>query len=159
MIIYRRRRKLKTNYAKRLILLKSGKNRIVLRLSNLYVNIQYVEHDPKGDLVKFTLLSKDLAKYGWKKSFKSIPASYLTGYLFGKKILAKKFKKDIIMDLGLQNAFKKGKLFATIKGLLDAGVNMSVSQEVFPTDERLAGKHNKTEKLVEGVKKKIDSEF
>jgi len=86
MSVYNRRRDLKTNYAKRLAMLKSGKSRIVLRLTNLYVNIQYVEHNAKGDSISLALLSKELKEFGWNKSFKSIPACYLAGYLFGKNV-------------------------------------------------------------------------
>jgi large subunit ribosomal protein L18 len=159
MKVYERRRDLKTNYAKRLALLKSGKNRIVLRLTNLYANIQYVEHNVKGDNVKLTLLSKELKEFGWNKTFKSTPACYLAGYLFGKECLAKKLNKDVILDLGLQNAFKQGRIFSCVKGIKDSGINISVSEDVFPSEDRINGKHNKTEQLFKSTKSAIDAKY
>jgi large subunit ribosomal protein L18 len=157
MPVYTRRRNLKTNYAKRLAMLKSGKSRIVLRLTNLYANIQYVEHNVKGDTIKFALLSKDLKEFGWTKGFKSIPACYLAGYLFGKTVISKKLKKDAILDLGLQNAFKQGKIFACVKGIIDSGLEIPVNEEAYPKEERIKGKHNKTEQLFTSVKNAIDA--
>jgi len=157
--VYKRRRELKTNYAKRMSLLKSGNNRVVLRISNLYANIQYVEHNTKGDNTKFSLLSKDLNEFGWTKGYKSVPACYLAGYLFGKNVLHNKLKKDAILDLGLQNAFKNGRLFAVVKGVIDSGLNIPCDKEVFPSDDRIKGKHNKTEQLFTTVKNAIDIKF
>lgn len=157
--IYNRRKNLKTNYAKRLALLKSGKNRVVLRLSNLYANIQYVEHNTKGDSIKIAILSKELSELGWTNSFKSIPACYLSGYLFGKTVLQKKLNKNVILDLGLQNAFKKGRLFACVKGIVDSGLDLPVSEESFPSDERINGKHNKKDQLFNKVKSAIDAKL
>jgi large subunit ribosomal protein L18 len=137
-------------------MLKSGKTRVVLRLTNLYANIQYVEHNAKGDSIKFALLSKELKEFGWDKSFKSIPACYLAGYLFGKTVIGNKLKKDAILDLGLQNAFKQGKLFACVKGMNDAGLNVLASEEAYPKEDRLKGKHNKTDQLFTTVKSAID---
>lgn len=159
MTVYERRKNLKTNYAKRLALLKSGKNRIVLRVTNLYANVQYVEHNPKGDNVKLSLLSKEIKEFGWNKSFKSTPACYLAGYLFGKECLAKKFSKDVILDLGLQNAFKQGRIFACVKGIKDSGLNILVSEEAFPNEDRITGKHNKTEQLFKTTKSAIDAKY
>jgi len=156
---YRRRRELKTNYAKRFTLLKSGKNRIVIRVSNLYINVQYVEHNTKGDNIKLSVMSKELKKFGWLKGFKSVPASYLTGYLFGKKALNKKLNKDVIVDFGLHKVFKKGRLFAVVKGLIDQGLKVPTDPKVFLSNERITGKHNKTDKLFAEVKAKIDSKF
>ena len=159
MTVYRRRRELKTNYAKRLGMLKSGKTRIVLRLTNLYANIQYVEHNAKGDAIKFALLSKELKEFGWNKGLKSTPACYLAGYLFGKTVIGKKFKKEAILDLGLQNAFKKGKLFACVKGIIDAGIDLPCGEEAFPKEDRLNGKHIKAEQLFASVKSAIDAKL
>jgi len=157
MPVYRRRKEQKTNYAKRLALLKSGQNRIVLRLSNLYVNLQYVEHNTKGDNVKLGLLSKELKEFGWDKSYKSLPACYLTGYLFGKLTLQKKLKKEVILDLGLQNSFRKGKIYSALKGIVDAGINVALGEDVFPEESRINGSHIKLESLFKKVKEAIDT--
>ena len=88
----RRRKEYKTDYKKRFGLLKSGVPRIVFRKTNKYVSAQYVTSKEAQDKVILGISSKNLIKYGWpeisKGSLKSITASYLTGYLVGKKILS-----------------------------------------------------------------------
>ena len=83
----RRRREGKTNYSKRIMLLKSERPRVVFRRSNKYVAGQYVESHDAQDKVIFGVDSRELLKYGWpeesKGSLKSVTASYLTGYLIG----------------------------------------------------------------------------
>jgi len=156
---YRRKRELKTNYAKRLALLKSGKPRVVLRLSNLYLHLMYVEHSPTGDVTKLYLTSKALKKYGWSKGYRSLPACYLAGFLFGKEVIKRKFKPEVVLDLGMQNAFKKGRLFAGVKGMIDANLKIPASEEAFPDEARLKGTHIKAEDLFEMVKKNISAQY
>ena len=90
----RRRRENKTDYKLRMNLLKSGKNRIVIRKTNKYFIVQVVESRESQDKVLVGVSSKDLLKNGWDKEFsgslKSLPAGYLTGLLFAKKIEDKK---------------------------------------------------------------------
>ena len=109
--------------------------------------------------MKFALLSKEIKEFGWSKTFKSTPACYLAGYLFGKACLGNKLKKDAILDLGLQNAFKKGRLFACVKGMNDAGLNIPVGEDAYPTEDRINGKHNKTEQLFKATKSAIDAKY
>ena len=93
-IAKRRRREAKTDYVKRIKLLKSGKPRVVMRKTNKYINVQYVVSKEAKDDVKIGLSSKNLLRLGWPKeaagSLKSLTASYLTGYLIGKEIIKKK---------------------------------------------------------------------
>ncbi len=156
MPVYRRRKEMKTNYAKRLSLLKSKTNRLVLRLSNTYCNLEYVLHNPKGDLIKFSISSKSIKKFGWNKGFKSLPACYLTGYLFGKEINKLKLEQNLILDLGLQHAFPKGRIFATVKGAIDADIKLSVDEKMIPSEDRISGKHINAEELFKKVKTAID---
>ena len=99
----RRKRENKTNYLKRLKLLKSETPRIVFRKTNKYVIAQYVTNNQTVDKIELGVNSRDLMKHGWPKEFqgslKSIPASYLVGYLIGKKIKDKKLKEKIIKQL------------------------------------------------------------
>ena len=90
----RRRKEFKTDYKKRFALLKSGLPRVIFRKTNKYLIVQYVKSDNAQDKILLGIDSKVLLKYGWPKeeSIKSIPAAYLTGYLFGKKILLKKLE-------------------------------------------------------------------
>jgi len=64
--------------------------------------------------------------HGWKKesgSLKSIPASYLTGYLIGKQIIKKSLETPIV-DFGMIRVLHKTKVFGFLKGLIDAGVGI-----------------------------------
>ena len=98
----------------------------------------------------------------WNKeahnSLKSLPASYLTGYLIGSKIDEKTRKKGLIVDLGMYRNVHKSKLYAFIKGLIDAGVEVTSKEDIFPDEDRLKGIHLKNEvvsKKFEEIKKKI----
>ena len=108
----RRRQEQKTDYGKRLKLLKSGKPRVVFRKTNKYVIGQYVTSSEAQDKIELGVSSKNLIKYGWpesaKGSLKSITASYLTGLLIGKQILSKKLEMPIV-DLGMLRTSHKTK--------------------------------------------------
>lgn len=141
-----RRKKHKTDYLKRLKLLKSGKPRVVFRRTNRYLIAQYVESREAKDKVIFSINSKDLFSYSWPKEFenslKTLPASYLTGYLIGKQIIKKKLEQPVV-DLGMIQALHKTKVYAFIKGLIDSGIKISCKEEAFPDEDRLKGKHLK----------------
>ena len=140
VVPFRRKREGRTNYRKRLNLLKSGLPRLVIRRTNKYLIAQIVNYDPKGDKVLTTITSKALQKMGWKFSCKNLPAAYLLGLLIGKK--AKELNVDkVILDIGLHRATKGNRLFAFVKGVLDSGINVPVDESMFPSDERLSGKH------------------
>lgn len=136
----RRKREGRTNYRKRLALLKSRKPRLVVRKSNKHVVVQLVQYAPDGDVVIEALNSKLLEKKGWKHSTKSIPACYLTGLAFGSKALAKGVK-EAVLDLGLHPPVKGSRIYAVLKGVVDAGLNVPCQENVFPAKDRLAGKH------------------
>jgi len=142
-IMKRRRRENKTDYKLRKGLLKSGIPRIVVRKTNKYFIVQAVESNEAQDKVIASITSKDLLKNGWDAkmsgSLKSIPAGYLTGLLLAKKLKGKKY----IMDLGMARTFKGSRVFAVVKGLIDGGLDISVNDKVFPSEERLNGEHLK----------------
>lgn len=156
---YRRRRQGKTNYHKRLKLLQSEKPRFVVRRSNTGMICQIVVYEPKGDKILAQATAKDVRSAGLTQtSGKSIPASYLTGYIAGMR--AKKAGvTEAIVDIGMQVSSKGNRLYAAVKGALDAGLTMPVSKEVLPSDERISGKHitDHTSKAidVQGIKGKI----
>lgn len=155
---FRREREGKTNYKKRLALLKSRAKRFVIRISNKNILCQIVSYDGKTDTVLASGSSKELAKLGWKGATSNIPAAYLTGYLCGVK--AKKAKvTEAVPDLGFTQVIKGSKPFAALKGGLDAGVQMNHDEAVLPPQERLDGAHidAKIKTQVADVKKKIDS--
>ena len=160
----RRRNENKTDYMKRLKLLKSESPRIVFRKTNKYVIAQYVTSHETRDKVEIAINSKKLMNYGWPKEFKgslkSIPASYFTGFLIGKVVLKSK-KKNPIVDFGMIRNVHKSRSFAFLKGLVDAGIKIKHKEDSFPVDERIIGKHMKKDfsNTFQKIKNKIESEF
>lgn len=136
----KRRREGKTNYRKRLKLLLSRKPRLVVRITNRRVIAQVVEYDPKGDRVLIGVDSSMLAKYGWKGDLNNTPAAYLTGLLVGKKAVERGIK-EAILDIGLRTPTKGSRVFAVLKGALDAGLSVPHSKEILPDDSRIRGEH------------------
>ncbi|ADD09308.1 50S ribosomal protein L18 [Candidatus Aciduliprofundum boonei] len=153
----RRRREGKTNYRKRLAYLKSGKPRAVVRKTLRYVIVQIVEYHDDGDKILVGVNSSHLKKYGWKGSFKNTPAAYLTGYLAGKLAL-KKGIEEAVLDIGLQSPVKGSRVFAALKGMVDAGLYVPHSEEVYPSEDRIKGEHISEEiaKMFEEVKAKME---
>ena len=157
--IKRRRREHRTDYARRIRLLKSGAPRIVLRKTNRYFIAQYVGSREAQDTVEVGVTSSELLKHGWpakfKNSLKSTPAAYLTGLLLGKMISDKKEKS--IVDFGMMRTIQKNRLFAFLKGLKDAGVKIECDEKDFPSEDRINGKHLKEDfsKEFDTIKSKI----
>lgn len=134
---YRRRLGGKTNYKKRLNLLKSKKPRLIIRRTNKYIIMQIAEFTNKGDKILYSANSKELSKFGWNLSFKNLPAAYLTGLLLGKKIKGQ--LDEAILDIGVQE--KSPKLFAALKGVVDSGLNVPHSEDNLPNKDLISGKH------------------
>jgi large subunit ribosomal protein L18 len=140
----RRRTEGKTDYAKRIKLLRSEAPRLVFRKTNRYIIAEYITSKEAQDKVETGANSRDLKKYGWPEEFegslKSTTAAYLTGFLIGKEIIKKKLKTPIV-DLGMIRAISKNKAFAFMKGAIDAGVKINCPEENFPDEDRISGKH------------------
>lgn len=153
---FKRRRLGKTDYKRRLKLLSSDKPRLVVRRSLNYITTQIVKPDKKGDVVLAGLTSRQLKKLNWNFACDNLPASYLTGLLIGKLSQKKKIN-EVILDSGLYQSTKGNKIYAVVKGAKDAGLNISVGEEVLPSEERIKGKHisDNVEKEFDIVKKKI----
>ncbi len=158
-IVYRRKREGKTDYKKRLNYLKSGKIRIVIRPSTNNMTIQAVKFEMDGDKVLLTVQSTDLRKMGWNYATGNIPASYLTGLLFGVK--AKEIVKEGVIDLGLRPVIKGTRIPATIKGLVDAGLQFNYDEKIFPSEESISGKviAEFAEQLSKEDKEKYEKQF
>jgi len=148
--IKRRRQEGKTDYHARLAMLKSLKQRLVIRRSNRYIIAQIVESDTAQDKVLAGFSSKELSGKGWpgNGSIKNLAAAYLTGFLLGKKVKDK--NAEIIVDLGMNRNVKKSKIYAVVKGAIDSGLNIAVSEDVLPTLEeiKLKDTHKLIDKLV-----------
>ncbi|MEM2781409.1 MAG: 50S ribosomal protein L18 [Nitrososphaerota archaeon] len=134
----KRRRMGLTNYRKRLKLIKSGLPRLVIRRTNRYVIVQAIQSLAGGDRTLTATVSKELRKLGWNGGLKNTPAAYLTGFLAGMKMRRLGIKK-LVADLGLFS--KASRLYAVIKGIIDAGIEVPVSEDVLPSEERLKGTH------------------
>ena len=137
---FRRKREGKTHYKKRLELLKSGKTRLVIRKTNTSILVQFVNYEPEGDKVLLSFNSKKLSDKGWNFSKKSLPAAYLSGLMAGNMALKLKIS-DAILDLGLQSPLKGSSLYAVLKGVIDAGIQIPHSNDIFPSDDRISGQH------------------
>lgn len=153
---HRRKREGKTNYKKRLQLLKGRTDRLVIRKTNTQIIIQFVRYQEDGDQVLLTVQSKELEKQGWKHSKNNLPAAYLAGLVAGYQAQTKKIK-NAILDIGLQGPKKGGRIYAALKGVIDSGLKVPASEEIFPTEDRLKGTHinDKISKDFETTKSKI----
>ncbi|MDA1196532.1 MAG: 50S ribosomal protein L18 [Nanoarchaeota archaeon] len=139
-VAYKRKTQGRTNYKKRLALLKSNKPRLVIRTSSSNLTAQIVEFNPKGDQITASAHTKDLVKLGWKAPLGNSSAAYLTGLLIGKKA-AKKGVKEAIVDTGLHKPVRGSRVYAAVKGAKEAGISIPVDEEVFPSEDRILGKH------------------
>lgn len=137
---FRRHKEGKTDYRKRLRLLKSGDTRFVVRKSLNQIITQFVDYDPKGDKVKCSAVSNELEQYDWPFTSSNIPSAYLTGYLSGSRAVSAGIKKAVF-DMGLERPIPGSRFYAALKGAIDAGVKIPENEKAFPPEERIKGKH------------------
>lgn len=137
---YRRKREGKTNYKKRLKILKANKPRLAIRKSLKNITIQIIEYHPEGDKIITSVVSKELEKLGWSFNKSNIPSAYLTGLLLGKKAIGNKIN-EVVVDFGLNESVKGSKLYAVLKGISDSGLAVPVSEKILPHEDRIVGKH------------------
>lgn len=138
---FRRRREGKTNYRSRRALVLSRVPRLVVRLTLKNAIIQVIEAESIGDKVVVSAHSRELVKtYGWKYSGGNIPSAYLTGLLCGYKALSNGVEKAFL-DIGLHIPSKGTRLFAALKGVVDAGVEVPHSEDILPSENRISGEH------------------
>ncbi len=102
---FRRRREGRTNYHVRYKLILSKKPRVVVRKSNASTTLQLVIAEQTGDKTLLTVNSKELKDFGYTLSTGNLPAAYLTGLLFGKKMQAMGTGEGIA-DIGLHASTK-----------------------------------------------------
>ena len=156
---FNRRRKGITDYKKRLKLLLAGKPRLVIRKTLNNSGAQLVGYDPKGDKIVLSAHSSELKKYGWAGNTGNLPSAYLTGLLLGQKA-KKKGVKEAVLDLGLNTPVKGGRLYGTLKGVIDAGVNVAHDEEILPSEDRIKGAHIvKYSGALKSEKEKYDKQF
>lgn len=131
---FRRRKSGKTNYAKRLALVRSGKIKIVVRKTSSQIIAQAIKFNPKGDETLTSATSKELDKFGFYGT-NNTPSAYLTGLLLGKRMS----EKEAVLDIGRKTPSHGSVVFACLKGLVDAGINIPHSNEAIPSEERING--------------------
>ena len=157
----RRRSEKKTDYNARISLLSGYKPRVVFRKTNSYIIGQMITSKEAQDKIVVGVTSKDLLKFGWPEklagSLKSLPAAYLTGLLLGKKIVKEK-QTECIFDLGLLRSLPKTRIYAFLKGVIDAGVKIPADKKMFPEDKRIKGEHLKNDvpKIFDKVKSEVE---
>ncbi|MGC9780468.1 MAG: 50S ribosomal protein L18 [Candidatus Heimdallarchaeota archaeon] len=135
---FRRRREGKTNFHRRKRLLRSDKNRLVVRRSNKHERVSIVKAKVIGDETLVDASSQHLKQYGWKGATGNVPASYLTGYLAGKYAKALGIK-EAILDIGINTCKKDTRISALLCGAVQAGLKIPHDPSVFPTKERYTG--------------------
>ncbi|WP_435115077.1 50S ribosomal protein L18 [Halolamina sp. C58] len=136
----RRRREVRTDYHQRLRLLKSGKPRLVARVSNKHVRAQLASPGPDGDEIHAAASSEDLSEYGWEAPTGNLPSAYLTGYLAGLRAIDAGLE-EAVLDLGLNTATPGNKVFAVQEGAIDAGLEIPHSDSVLADWSRNRGEH------------------
>ena len=137
------------------------KSRLVVRVSNSHANVQVIDYAPEGDITVASAVSKQLAQFGYLGSTSNLSSFYLTGYLCAKRALAKGVEYAIL-DIGLKSPIKGSKVFAALKGAVDAGLEVPHGDFIIPEEERLRGEHvaNYAESLdAEEVAKKFSKYF
>ena len=158
---HKRRREQKTDYQQREKLVKSGKPRAVIRTSNKHTKAHISHFNREGDENTAQTTSKDLEEYGWEHNTGNLPAAYLTGYLTGMRSDV----DEAILDLGLREKKAGGRVFAAVKGMNDAGLEVPAGEETFPEEGRMRGEHiaeMKDSDIVENfeeVKEEIEGDF
>ncbi|MBD3387702.1 MAG: 50S ribosomal protein L18 [Candidatus Altiarchaeales archaeon] len=136
---YRRKRQQKTDYKRRLNLLKSETTRFVVRPTNKNTIAQLIEYSEDGDKVVAQANSGELKKMGWAHSTSNTPAAYLSGLLCGVRGREKGVEKAVL-DTGLYPMIRGSRIYAALKGLIDSGVESGADEVIFPAEDRIRGK-------------------
>jgi len=134
----KRIRQRKTNYRKRSGILIGRRPFIITKISGQNISAQSLKPTLTGDIVIASSHSRELIRHGWKGSMNSMPACYLTGLLLGKKTIAKGATNAVLYTGN--NPFTT-KVAACLKGIVDSGINIPVSKESLPGDDRVSGEH------------------
>lgn len=139
-LAFRRRREERTQFRRRRAMVTSGKTRFIVRLTRRYVIAQFASSEPIGDKILVSAHSRDLGRYGWKASRSNTAAAYLTGLLAGRRAKDAGIS-DAILDMGLRTNSKGSRIYATLKGALDAGISIPHDSGILPAEGRIRGEH------------------
>lgn len=141
-------------------MLRGGSARAVVRVTNTQTICQLVDYTTDGDKVEVSIDGKTLVdKFGWPLdvSRKSVPASYLSGYAMAKAAMVAGHD-EALLDIGLAASTPGNRVFAALKGMVDAGLEIPHSEDVLPSDDRINGAHidDSIAAAVESAKKSIE---
>jgi len=140
-VAFRRRREGKTDYQQRRGLVLSGLPRLVVRGSLANMTAEVVTAEATGDRVVAYANSKELAKkHGWLGGTGNISAAYLTGLICGFRAVEQGIG-DAVFDIGLQRPSKGSRVFAALKGAVDAGLKVPFDKAKLPDEKRIMGQH------------------
>jgi len=139
-VMFRRRREKRTDFRMRKAMIISKAPRLVIRGSLKHMNVQVAEALAIGDRILASANSKNLTSFGWRAPTGNVPAAYLTGYLLGKKAVATGVERAIL-DIGLAKATVGARIFAALKGAVDAGLQVPCDGSVMPSTDRTNGGH------------------
>ncbi len=139
-VAFRRRREGRTNYHARTRLVVATKPRMVVRKTNRHIICQIITAHMDGDRTHVAVNSSELRKLGYEGSLNNTPAAYLTGMLLAVRAL-KAGQEGAILDIGLHRASRGARVFAALKGAVEAGFDIPHNEDILPTDERCKGEH------------------
>jgi large subunit ribosomal protein L18 len=138
--IFRRRREGKTDYHLRKKIVISRLPFIAIRVSNKNILLQVIKASTKGDTVIESVHSRQLLKFGWPFSRKSISASYLCGLILGLRT-KEEVNSKVIVYMGVEPYISGSRAAAAIKGVVDSGLKIEANKETFPEDKKIQGGH------------------
>ena len=157
---FKRRRTSETDYHRRFRMLRGGVPRAVVRVSNTQVTCQLVSYETDGDRVLASITGKglvDLHKWPSNASKKSVPACYLAGFALAKSAISNGHKAAIL-DIGLAASSRGSRVYAALKGMIEAGLDVPHSEDILPAEERVNGEHigDDIQKAVSVTRKSIE---
>jgi large subunit ribosomal protein L18 len=153
----KRIRQHKTNYRKRSAILIGRRPFITTKISSQNILAQTLKPTLTGDVVIASAHSRELIQHGWKGSMNSMPACYLTGLLLGNKCMEKGAASAVLYT---GNDRFTTRVAACLKGIVDSGINIPVSRESLPKEDRVSGKHiAEYANLLKDNQEKYDSRF
>jgi large subunit ribosomal protein L18 len=140
--------------------LKSQQPRAVVRKSLKHTIVQFIKYNSNGDFVLTSATSQELRKLGWTGDTSNLPAAYLTGLLAGKRAIAKNIE-SAVLDIGLYPPIKGSRIFASLQGMVDAGITVPHGEGILPDKDRLKGTHVSENKIkeFEKIKNRIIEDF
>lgn len=137
---FRREREGRTDYRYRIDLLRSGKPRLIARISLRHIRAQVATPASEGDKIFASAYSKELSNFGWKGYTANTSAAYLVGLLCGYRAKQEGIGEGIL-DINRHVSSPEAKVFAVLKGALEAGLMVPHDEDVLPSDARCRGEH------------------